>query len=80
MIEGQKRDEWERGRTIAAIIIQPHVKKRITSIQLLPMPWDKTKKDMQQESKARKLTAEEKKKRFEEISGKSRSAMSKSPR
>lgn len=28
MTEGQNRDAWERARTIAAIIIQPHLKKR----------------------------------------------------
>ena len=28
MTEGQNHEAWERARTIAAIIIQPHVKKR----------------------------------------------------
>lgn len=65
MTEGQNREAWERARTVAAIIIQPHVKKRITPKQLLLLPWDKkTKTDR---GEAPKLTAEERKKRFEEI-------------
>lgn len=43
MTEGQNRDAWERARTVAAIAIQPHVKKKITSRQLLSLPWDKKK-------------------------------------
>lgn len=65
MTEGQNREAWERARTVAAIIIQPHVKKKITPKQLLPLPWDKkTKTDR---GEASQLTAEEKKKRFEEL-------------
>ena len=30
MSEVQNRDEWERTRTLAAICIQPHIKKKIT--------------------------------------------------
>ncbi|WP_300132967.1 hypothetical protein [Duncaniella sp.] len=65
MTEGQNRDTWERARTIAAIIIQPHVRKRITPKQLLPMPWDKKRQRIRNE--APDLTPEEKRKRFEEV-------------
>ncbi len=65
MTEGQNRDAWERARTIAAIVIQPHVKKKITPKQLLPLPWDKKK--INDQSEAPKLTAEEQQKRFEEV-------------
>lgn len=65
MTDGQSRDAWERTRTIATIIIQPHVKKKITPQQLLPLPWDKEKQNIQ--SEAPELTAEEKRKRFEEV-------------
>ena len=65
MTEGQNRDAWERARTIAAIVIQPHVKKKITPLQLLPLPWDKKKQNCH--SEAPKLTAEERLKRFEEV-------------
>lgn len=67
MTEGQNREAWERARTVAAIIIQPHVKKRITPKQLLPLPWDKKTKTDRGEAETPKLTAEERKKRFEEI-------------
>lgn len=65
MTERQSRDTWERARTIATIIIQPHVKKKITPQQLLPLPWDKEKQNHQ--SEAPELTAEEKRKRFEDV-------------
>ena len=32
---------WERMRLLAAITIQPHVKRRLTPGQLLPLPWDR---------------------------------------
>lgn len=65
MTEGQNREAWECARTVAAIIILPHVKKKITPKQLLPLPWDKKRNNRQ--SEATKLTAEEQQKRFEEI-------------
>lgn len=65
MTETQNRDAWERARTIAAIIIQPHLKKKITPRQLLPLPWDKKKSKPKKE--APKLTAEEQRKRFEDV-------------
>ena len=46
MTEGQYRDSWERARIVAAICIQPHVKKRITPRQLLPLPWDNKKSEI----------------------------------
>lgn len=36
----------ERARMVAAICIQPHVRKRITPRQLLPLPWDNKKSEM----------------------------------
>ncbi len=65
MTDGQNRDAWERTRTVAAICIQPHVKKRITPRQLIPLPWD-SKKEIPR-SEAPELTAEEKRKRFEYV-------------
>ena len=65
MTEGQAQDAWERARTVAAIAIQPHVKKKLTPQQLLPMPWDKKKQNRKQGPT--ELTAEEKRKRFEDV-------------
>lgn len=64
MTESQYRDAWERGRTIATIIIQPHLKKKITPRQLLPLPWDKKQSPRHETPE---LTAEEQHKRFEDV-------------
>ena len=34
------RSEWERMRMFACIMIQPHVKGRMTPKKLLPFPWE----------------------------------------
>lgn len=66
MNERENREAWERARTIATILIQPHVKKgnKVTPQQLLPLPWDKKQNPR---SEVPQLTAEEKRKRFEEL-------------
>ena len=38
--QGERRS-WERMRLLAAVCIQPHVRKRISPQQLIPLPWDK---------------------------------------
>lgn len=48
---------------LAAITIQPYVKKRLTPHGLLPFPWEK-KKPMQ---KAPAVSKEEAKRRFETV-------------
>ena len=42
--ESEYRTEWERMRMLAAIVIQPHCKKKITPQKLLPFPWESKKK------------------------------------
>ena len=37
----QTRDRWERMRLLVSITIQPHVHRKLTPRQLLPLPWDK---------------------------------------
>ena len=66
MTESQYRDTWERARTLAAIIIQPHVKKKITPRQLLSLPWDK-KLQNHPRNDAPELTAEQRRRRFEDL-------------
>lgn len=63
--ENDYKDEWERVRVLAAISVQPHVRKRVTPAQLLPLPWDKPEKP------AGKAPAgkEESLKRFERLAG-----------
>lgn len=41
--EADGQDAWERMRLLATITIQPHVRKRLTPQQLLPLPWEKPK-------------------------------------
>lgn len=43
--EADTRDAWERMRLLAAIDVQPHVRRRLTPRQLLPLPWDAPRKE-----------------------------------
>lgn len=63
-----EKARWERMRTLAAISIQPHVKSRITPRRLIPMPWDKP--IGKSVDKAPQLSADEQKRRFEELAKK----------
>lgn len=65
MRDGNMRGEWERTRTLAAISIQPHVKKKVTPRQLIPLPWDR--QTQKQSRKAPEQTPEERRRRFEEV-------------
>ena len=65
MKDTQERDAWERTRILATICIQPHVKKKITPKQILPLPWDKDYHKSR--SNEPELSVEEQKARFEEL-------------
>jgi hypothetical protein len=65
--ESDYKDEWGRMRMLAAIVIQPHVKQRVTPGKLLPFPWESP---AEQHKKAPELTAAESLKRFEELAKK----------
>lgn len=52
--ENRERGRWERMRLLASIVIQPHVKRRITPERLLPLPWDKEKKNDKLKMKSEK--------------------------
>ena len=69
MNDAQERDAWERTRILATICIQPHVKKKITPRQLLPLPWDKEQPGHR--STQPELTKEEQKARFEALAKRS---------
>ena len=47
----------------ATITIQPHLKKKVTPRQVLPLPWEESKK----KAEAPKVSAEEARKRFERL-------------
>ena len=57
------RGDWERMRMNATITIQPHLKKKVTPRQVLPFPWEESKK----KAEAPKVSAEEARKRFERL-------------
>lgn len=65
MTGNRSRESWQRTRTLAAICIQPQVKKKITPRQLLPMPWDK--KEPHHRGEAENITAEQRQMRFENL-------------
>lgn len=60
------KEEWERMRVLAAYRIQPHVTRRITPHELIPLPWDKHD-DAPIGKDRRVMMKEERKKRFEEV-------------
>ena len=62
--ESQMRDSWEQTRILAAIMIQPYSKKKITPRQLIPLPWDTDKDNTLNEPV---LTKEERMKRFMKV-------------
>lgn len=43
--EAGQRGAWERVRTLASVLIQPHASKRITPGDVLRFPWDKDTQD-----------------------------------
>ncbi|MCM1332773.1 MAG: hypothetical protein NC248_09205 [Bacteroides sp.] len=65
MTESKNRDSWERMRFLAAISIQPHVKRKLTPKRLLPLPWDE--KDKKNRHEQPELSADEKRMRFERL-------------
>lgn len=58
------KDEWQRMRLLATIVIQPHLakNKKITPEKLLPFPWDK--KITLKDDKEPKLTPEQQRERM----------------
>ncbi|MBD5262247.1 MAG: hypothetical protein HDS38_08985 [Bacteroides sp.] len=65
MYDAQERGAWERTRVLASICIQPHVRKKITPRQILPLPWDRGQhKTISHEPE---MTREQQKERFEEL-------------
>lgn len=65
MRDGETRGDWERIRTLAAVSIQPHVRKRVTPRQLIPLPWDRKSRTPTPAAAAQ--TPEERRRRFEEV-------------
>ena len=61
--ERLSRERWEIMRMEAAILIQPHVKNRLTPKKLLPFPWEKSNDAVEPEED---LTFEERKRLAEE--------------
>ena len=61
------KDNWQRMRLLAAIVIQPHLDKRhkITPEKLLPFPWDKTKAAVMK--KRSDIAPEQQRRRMEEL-------------
>lgn len=62
------KDEWQRMRLLATIVIQPHLakNKKITPEKLLPFPWDKTI-TRKRDDKEPKLTPEQQRERMAEL-------------
>jgi len=61
--EAQRHDDWERMRLLACIMVQLHVKGRVTPQGLMPLPWDDAGR--QKKAAAPTMSKEEQRKRFE---------------
>lgn len=59
------KDNWQRMRLLAAIVIQPHLDRRhkVTPEKLLPFPWDKAQ--VTKKKKQRGITPEKQRERME---------------
>ena len=62
MTDAHYRNLWERMRTLASITIQPHIRKKITPKQLIPLPWDN--KNVYVQNAMTGLSPDEKLRRF----------------
>lgn len=62
----RQQGDWERMRLLATIVIQPHVKKKLTPEKLLPLPWDRKRRKAAQSDEPQ-LTKEQKHKRFKDL-------------
>lgn len=74
MLEAQNRDDWEQMRLLAAVSIQPHVRKRIIPRQLIPLPWDNQKvRNRNDRAATPALTPEQRQARFKRLARESKS-------
>jgi hypothetical protein len=64
-LDAKMRDEWERARIMATILIQPHITRKITPEKLLPLPWDKKRKS--EKTKTPEVSRKEHLQRFRDI-------------
>lgn len=64
--EARYKDNWERMRMLASIIIQPYVKKGMTPHKLLAFPWVKESRPTRR-TEAKHVSKEEALRQFEEV-------------
>lgn len=64
-----QREAWERSRLIAYMAAAPHLSRKMTPRQLIPLPWDAEVKKAAG-TEAEHLTPAQQKRRFEELSRK----------
>ncbi len=38
--QNHERQEWERTRLLACVVVQPFITERLTPRKLIPLPWD----------------------------------------
>lgn len=62
------RRSWEIARTVAAILLQPHARRRLTVRGVLQLPWDAPVATRSSQH-APALTREQQRRRFEEVCG-----------
>ncbi len=68
MREADMHADWERMRMLATIVIQPHVKGKVTPERLLPLPWEK--KARRRRAAQKPMDRDEQRERFRMLVGK----------
>lgn len=58
------KDEWQRMRLAATLVIQPHLKQKITPERLLPFPWEVQQK---RANNGPRMTPDEQRRRMMEV-------------
>lgn len=58
--ERRMRDAWERTRMLAAVTLQPFVKRQVRASDVMSFPWD-------EREESRRVTAEESRQRLADL-------------
>ncbi len=62
--EDRIKGDWERTRQLAGLLLQPHLKKKVSPRDLMKFPWDNEPPEEGDEERPAPMSAEERKARY----------------